>query len=121
MVLQVGRVCVKLRGREAGRICVVVDIIDNKFVLVDGNVRRRRVNINHLEPTDKILNIQKGAKTEDVIKEMLKNKIPVAYWKLKRENLLTNEIVELYKQNFGENWEEIAKSLGSPGKGKIVV
>jgi hypothetical protein len=46
---------------------------------------------------------------------MLKNKIPVSYWKLKRENLLTSEIIELYKQNFGENGR-IANLIGSPGK-----
>ncbi|MGC9079916.1 MAG: 50S ribosomal protein L14e, partial [Nanopusillaceae archaeon] len=71
MVLQIGRVCVKTSGREAGKICVVVDIIDNNFVLIDGDVRRKRVNVKHLEPTDKVLGIKKGAKTEEVIKEML--------------------------------------------------
>jgi len=40
---------------------------------------------------------------------------------LKKENLLTSEIIELYKQNFGEKWEEIAKSVGSPGKGKLII
>jgi len=121
MLLDIGRVCIKLKGREAGRYCVVIDVIDNNFVLVDGDIRRRRVNIKHLEPTDKVLNINKGIKTEDLIKEMLKNKIPVSYWKLKKENLLTSEIIELYKQNFGEKWEEIAKSVGSPGKGKLII
>ncbi len=121
MVLEIGRVCVKLNGREAGRKCVVVDIIDQNFVIIDGDVKRRRVNIKHLEPTNIVLNIQKGAKTEDVIKEMLKNKIPVSYWKLKRENLLSEEIINLYKQNFGDIWSDIAKKLGSPGKGKLMV
>ena len=116
MVIEVGRVCVKLRGREAGRRCVVVDIIDENFVIIDGDVKRRRCNIKHLEPLPIKLNIKPGASTEEVIKEMLKNKIPVSYWKLRRDNLLTQEIIELYKQNFGENWEEIAKKLGYPGK-----
>ena len=70
MLLDIGRVCIKLKGREAGRYCVVIDVIDNNFVLVDGDIRRRRVNIKHLEPTDKVLNINKGIKTEDLIKEM---------------------------------------------------
>ncbi|BBL45828.1 50S ribosomal protein L14e [Nanobdella aerobiophila] len=116
MVLQIGRVCIKLSGREAGNVCVITDIIDNKFLLVDGNIKRRRVNIKHIEPTEKLIQIKKGANTEDVIKEMIKNKIPVSYWKLKKENLLNNEIVELYKQYFGNDWEKVAKSLGSPGK-----
>ena len=61
-MLEVGRVCVKTAGREAGEYCVVVDVLDQNFVLVVGpKVRRRRCNIAHLEPTDKKLDIPKGA------------------------------------------------------------
>jgi len=62
MVIEVGRVCVKLAGREAGKRCVIVDIVDNNFVIVSGpKVKRRRCNIAHLEPTDKKIEIPKGA------------------------------------------------------------
>ncbi len=40
-VFEVGRVAVKTLGREAGRYCVVVDIIDKNFVLIDGIKVRR--------------------------------------------------------------------------------
>ena len=61
-MMEIGRVCVKVAGREAGRRCVIVDILDNNFVVVVGpKVKRRRCNIAHLEPTDKKLDIQKGA------------------------------------------------------------
>jgi len=116
MVIEIGRVCVKVRGREAGRRCVVVDILDENFVIIDGDVKRRRANIRHLEPLPVILNIKQGASTEEVIKAMLENGIPVSYWKLKRDNLLTQDIINLYKSRFGDNWEKIAKELGSPGK-----
>jgi len=116
MVIEVGRVCVKLRGREAGRRCVIVDILDENFVIVDGDVKRRRTNIKHLEPLPTVLNIKQGASTEEVIKAMLENGIPVSYWKLKRDNLLNQEIINLYKSKFGDNWENVAKELGSPGK-----
>ena len=71
--IEVGRVCVKLRGREAGKKCIVVDIIDDKFVLVTGpkeltGVKRRRVNINHIEPTDMRIDIEKGASDDEVLK-----------------------------------------------------
>jgi len=70
--IEVGRICVKLRGREAGRKCVVVDIIDDNYILVTGpksltGVKRRRVNIRHVEPLDKKVNICKGASDEEVI------------------------------------------------------
>lgn len=117
-MIDIGRVCLKVRGREAGRYCVVVDIIDEKFVIVDGDVRRRRVNIRHLEPTPIVLNIKRGESTENVVLKMIENKIPVSYWKLKRDKCLIEPIISAYKKNFGENWEEIAKKVGSPGKSR---
>ena len=89
-VISVGRICVKTRGREAGRKCVIVDIIDSSYVLVTGpksltGVKRRRVNINHIEPLDKTIDIEKGASDEDVLKairesgleEFMKEKVKV--------------------------------------------
>jgi len=70
--IEVGRVCVKIRGREAGRKCVIVAIIDQNYVLVTGpknltGVRRRRVNINHIEPLDKKIDIRPEASDEEVL------------------------------------------------------
>ncbi len=69
--LEIGRVCVKIAGREAGRHCVVLDIIDKNFVLITGppevsGVRRRRGNISHIEPTPLKVKIEKGAADEEV-------------------------------------------------------
>jgi len=71
--IEIGRVCVKTVGREAGRKCVIVDIIDENFVLVTGpkqlsGVKRRRVNIKHIEPLDLVLNIPRGASDDEVLK-----------------------------------------------------
>lgn len=71
-VIEVGRICVKVYGREAGRKCVIVDIIDENFVLITGpkeltGVRRRRANIDHIEPLDKKIEIEKGASDEEVL------------------------------------------------------
>jgi len=73
--IEIGRVCVKTHGREAGRKCVIVDIIDENFVVVTGpkkltGVRRRRTNINHIEPLDAKINIERGASDEDVEKAL---------------------------------------------------
>lgn len=69
--IEVGRICVKLTGREAGRKCVIVDIIDKSFVLITGpknvtGVKRRRVNINHIEPLQEKITIKRGASDEEV-------------------------------------------------------
>ena len=49
--IEVGRQCIKIAGREAGKKCEIVAIIDENFVEIDGEeVKNRRCNINHLEP-----------------------------------------------------------------------
>ncbi len=66
-VYDIGRVCVKTTGREAGKYCVVVDIIDKNYILIDGlNVRRRRSNYRHLEPITETIEIKKGASHSDI-------------------------------------------------------
>ena|SRR3989344_4991836 len=69
-MLEVGRVCVKIAGREAGRKCVIVEVIDHNFVIVDGQVKRRKCNITHLEPLSQVLKLKKGASHEEVLKEL---------------------------------------------------
>ncbi|MCS7104581.1 MAG: 50S ribosomal protein L14e [Thermofilaceae archaeon] len=76
-IFDVGRICVKIAGREAGRKCVIVDIIDDNFVVVAGpksltGVKRRRVNVKHLEPTPYKIDISKGASDEDIISALQK-------------------------------------------------
>lgn len=71
-MLEVGRVCVKTAGRTASSICVVVDLIDKNFVLVDGNIKRKKCNIMHLEPLPKKLEISKGADTSEVLSALNK-------------------------------------------------
>ena len=70
--IQVGRVCVKMQGREAGKKCVIVEVIDESFVLVTGpkavsGVKRRRANVKHLQPLEDVLQISKGASEEEII------------------------------------------------------
>jgi large subunit ribosomal protein L14e len=75
----VGRICVKLSGREAGKKCVVVDVIDKNFALVTGppkltEVKRRRVNIQHIEATPERVEIKKGAADDEIVKAIEKAK-----------------------------------------------
>jgi len=71
--ITIGRLAVKLKGRDAGRKCVIVNIIDKNFVLVTGpknitGVRRRKVNIDHLLILPQQIKINKNASDEEVIK-----------------------------------------------------
>ena len=63
---ELGRVCVKIMGRETGSLCVVIGKTDGKNVLITGpknisGVRRRSCNTRHIEPLETILSISEGA------------------------------------------------------------
>ncbi len=73
--IEIGRICIKLRGREAGRKCVIVDLIDENYVLITGpkkvnGVKRRRVNIKHIEPLDLKVELNRGASDDEVLKSL---------------------------------------------------
>ena len=72
VAVEVGRICVKVAGREAGKKCVVVDVVDKNFALVTGpkkvtGIKRRRVNVSHIEPTGLVIDIKRGATDEEVV------------------------------------------------------
>jgi large subunit ribosomal protein L14e len=50
-IFDVGRVCRKTSGSEAGKLCIVLTKPDkNEVVVVGPNVKKGKVNIAHLEP-----------------------------------------------------------------------
>jgi large subunit ribosomal protein L14e len=65
-MFEIGRLCVKIAGRDAGKKCVVVDTLDNNYVLIDGQTRRKRCNPLHLEPLSQIIKINKNADHEEI-------------------------------------------------------
>ncbi len=60
-MFEVGRVCVKLAGRDADKKCVVVKVVDAHTVLIDGETRRRNCNVRHLLPLEETLELKEGA------------------------------------------------------------
>jgi large subunit ribosomal protein L14e len=75
--IEVGRICVKVTGREAGKKCVIVDVMDKSFILISGpkkvtGVRRRRANVNHVEPLLEKIEIKRGA-SDDEVESVLKD------------------------------------------------
>ncbi len=76
-----GQLCVKLAGRDAGRKCVIVEILDKNFVTIDGNVRRRKCNKIHLIPLKETVDIKNKASHSDVITAFKKLKLDV--WETK--------------------------------------
>lgn len=69
--IEVGRICIKQAGRENGKKCVIIDIMDKSFILVTGpkkitGIKRRRTNINHVTPTQEKIDIKRGASDDEV-------------------------------------------------------
>lgn len=67
--ISLGRIVTKTMGREAGRRAVVTQLLDKNFVEISGpfevsGVKRRRVNILHIEPTTYKLEISKGSNSD---------------------------------------------------------
>jgi large subunit ribosomal protein L14e len=83
-MIEIGRLCMKIAGRDAGKKCVVVDVLDKNYVLVDGEVRRKKCNMKHLEPLKETLKIKKGESHESVVKEFKKLGIQLKITKPKK-------------------------------------
>lgn len=80
-IFEVGRLCVKIAGRDAGRTCVVIEAVGNGYVIVDGDVRRKKVNVRHLEPLEKTVSIKSKASSAEVKKAFEKEGLSV--WETK--------------------------------------
>lgn len=95
-IFDVGRVCMKIAGRDAGRTCVVVEQLETTFVLVDGDTRRKKVNVRHLEPLPEMITITKGAAHEEVIAEFKKLGLPV--WETKPKQRVARVKADVVKK-----------------------
>lgn len=80
-IFEVGRLCVKIAGRDAGRTCVVVEAMGNGYVVVDGDVRRKKVNVRHLEPLDRTVELK--AKADHVVVTKAFEKLGLSVWETK--------------------------------------
>lgn len=72
--MEIGQVCIKTKGRSAGKKVVVLSEAKNGKVLVDGlRVKRKECNVLHLFPLKEKLKLKKDAEhkeVEDALKEM---------------------------------------------------
>ncbi len=84
-IFDVGRVCVKIAGRDAGRKCVIVERVDSHFVVVDGDVRRKKVNVKHLEPLETTVDLKSKAGHVDV--KTAFTKLGLAVWETKAKKV----------------------------------
>ncbi|MEM4180483.1 MAG: 50S ribosomal protein L14e [Nitrososphaerota archaeon] len=75
MLDEVGRIVVKIAGRDAGFKGVVVNSLGGGRVLVTGppgltGLRRRAINVMHILPTPYRVEIKRDASDEEVVKAL---------------------------------------------------
>ena len=99
--LEIGRLCIKTSGQEKGKECVVVDVPGKTFVLIDGNVKRRKCNIAHLRPTPTLLGIKKNASTSEVKEIMQKEGIKIKE-KIRMKDKFSNKKTKKVKGEAGK-------------------
>ena len=78
MIMDVGRVCRKVRGADSGQYCVVIERprrkADRNFVTIEGErIKRQRVNIGHIEPLPVVLSISGEITREEIIEALKSN------------------------------------------------
>merc|ERR1712218_79774 len=82
--IDIGRVCYVRLGEHAGKTCVVVDLVDQKHLLVDGptsGVPRCVVRLNQVSLTDLKVNVARGSRTKKVRAELEKDDIATKFSK----------------------------------------
>ena len=67
---EVGTVCVKIAGRDAGKKCVIVEEAKDGFVMIEGETRRRKCNVRHLEMLKQDVKVKSGASHAEVMKAL---------------------------------------------------
>ena len=76
--VEVGRVIVINYGPNTGKLAVVVDILTTTKILVQGlkgGVRRQELSLRRVSLTDFRLDIKRGAKRDEVLKAVEKDKL----------------------------------------------
>lgn len=117
-MIEIGRLCVKLAGRDAGMKCVVVDVLGNNLVMIDGQTRRRKCSIRHLEPLEPVLKIKKGASHSEVSGEFKKLKIEARESKPKKSGSRPMKSRKASKRSPEEKEAKSAKKEAKEAKKK---
>jgi len=119
---KIGLLCMKIAGRDSNKKCVIIEEIDENYVIIDGETRRRKCNIKHLEFLDEKLDIKKGAEHQEIVDvfkkigiELIEKKSKTVYTKpLKKRILKTRAQMEKKKQQKTEKKETKSEEKKKP-------
>jgi len=80
LLVKIGRVCVINHGENTGKLCTILDIIDQNRALVDGpieltGVHRQQLNFKSLSLTPQVLSIGKNPRPSTLAQVMIQAKV----------------------------------------------
>jgi len=87
----IGRLVVKLAGRDAGQIGVIIEELTDEYVLIDGSVRRRKCNLKHIEILESKADVKTGVTHSDVVSALAKLGVKVVTRKEKPKKVAVTE------------------------------
>ena len=66
--MKIGQLCMKIAGRDAGKKCVVISAMEkDNLVVIDGETRRKKCNVAHLEPLKQSFKIKENASHSEIV------------------------------------------------------
>ena len=70
--VNIGDICIKTFGKETGKKCIVIEIMDKNFVLITGpkeitGVKRRRSSVKHILSTGEKVKINANLSDKELI------------------------------------------------------
>lgn len=70
-IIEAGRICVKVAGRDTGETCIITKVIsDNEVKIMSaGRKKERSCSILHIEPTPKTVDIKDKEAVDKVLKK----------------------------------------------------
>jgi len=58
----------KIAGRDAGKKCIIISAVEKgNLVLIDGETRRKKCNVAHLEPLKQSFTVKDNATHNDIV------------------------------------------------------
>jgi large subunit ribosomal protein L14e len=115
-MFDIGRVCMKIAGRDAGMKCFVVDVIDEHYVMIDGQTRRRKCNIKHLEPLAQIVQINKNAPAPEIVRALKELGVIVEEKKPRAKPVATKPKTERPKRARKKKEKPVKETKAKPAK-----
>lgn len=69
-MIEVGRLVIKTAGRSAGKVGVIVEVVDDTRIVVDGCLKRKSYSIRHFDALKDTVKLAKGASHAAVVKAL---------------------------------------------------